>query len=94
MARTISRLCDIVTEIGKIAGAIMERGELVPDDVLFKGIYDQLIQQEASREISEPCAPQALYRSYPGHDARVRAADLPCARAASIDTAQDAAWGR
>lgn len=24
------------TEIGKIAGAIMERGELVPDDVLFK----------------------------------------------------------
>lgn len=30
------------TEIGKIAGAIMERGELVPDDVLFKIIEAEL----------------------------------------------------
>jgi putative transposase len=63
---------------------------------------DKLILQEAARgsrkackaQTSEPRAPQALYRSHPGHDAGVRAAGLPCARAASIDTAQDAAWGR
>lgn len=30
------------TEIGKIAGAIMERGELVPDDVLFKVLSEEL----------------------------------------------------
>jgi adenylate kinase len=30
------------TEIGKIAGAIMERGELVPDDVLFKILKEEL----------------------------------------------------
>ena len=32
------------TEIGKIAGAIMERGELVPDDVLFKILKEELSQ--------------------------------------------------
>jgi adenylate kinase len=30
------------TDIGKIAGAIMERGELVPDDVLFKILEAEL----------------------------------------------------
>lgn len=30
------------TEIGKIAGAIMERGELVPDDVLFRILKEEL----------------------------------------------------
>lgn len=30
------------TDIGKIAGAIMERGELVPDDVLFKILAAEL----------------------------------------------------
>lgn len=30
------------TEIGKLAGAIMERGELVPDDVLFKILRAEL----------------------------------------------------
>ena len=30
------------TEIGKIAGAIMERGELVPDDVLFQILKEEL----------------------------------------------------
>jgi len=30
------------TEIGKVAGAIMERGELVPDDVLFKILKAEL----------------------------------------------------
>ena len=62
---------------------------------------DKLILQEAAKgsrkrapaQTSEPRAPQALYRSYPGDDAGVRAADLPCARATPIDTAQDAAWG-
>jgi adenylate kinase len=32
------------TEIGKVAGAIMERGELVPDDVLFKILEKELGQ--------------------------------------------------
>ena len=62
---------------------------------------NKLILQEAARgkrrraqaQTSEPRAPQAQYRSYPGHDAVVRAADLPCARAASIDTAQGAESG-
>ena len=48
---------------------------------------DKLILQEAAKgsrrrasaQTSEPCAPQALYRSYKGHDASVRAAGLPCA---------------
>lgn len=30
------------TDIGKVAGAIMERGELVPDDVLFKVLRAEL----------------------------------------------------
>lgn len=30
------------TDIGKIAGAIMERGDLVPDDVLFKILKEEL----------------------------------------------------
>jgi adenylate kinase len=30
------------TEIGKVAGAIMERGELVPDDVLFRILKEEL----------------------------------------------------
>jgi adenylate kinase len=30
------------TEIGKIAGSIMERGELVPDDVLFRILKEEL----------------------------------------------------
>jgi transposase-like protein len=63
---------------------------------------DKLILQEASRgsrrrahaQTSEPCAPTALYRSYPGNDAGVRAAGVPCARTTSIDTAQNAARGR
>ena len=32
-------------------------------------------------------------KGYPGYDASVRAAGVPRARATSIDTAQDAAWG-
>ena len=54
---------------------------------------DKLILQEASRGTSEPCAPQALYRSYPGNDAGVRAAGVPRARTASINAAQGAARG-
>ncbi len=30
------------TDIGKVAGAIMEKGELVPDDVLFKILKEEL----------------------------------------------------
>jgi hypothetical protein len=52
---------------------------------------DKLILQEASRGPSEPRAPTALYRSYLDHDAGVRAAGLPRARATSINTAQGAA---
>ena len=63
---------------------------------------DKLILQEAAKrsrrrasaQTSKPRAPQALYRSYQDNDAGVRVADLPCAWATSIDTAQDAAWGR
>ena len=63
---------------------------------------DKLILQEAAKgsrrrapaQTSKPRAPQALYRSYPDDDAGVRAAGMPRAGATSIDTAQDAAWGR
>jgi adenylate kinase len=37
------------TDIGKIAGAIMERGELVPDDVLFKILKAELDSVKADR---------------------------------------------
>ena len=63
---------------------------------------DKLILQEAAKgsrrralaQTSKPRAPQALYRSYQDNDGCLRAADLPRAGATSIDTAQDAAWGR
>jgi len=42
-------------------------------------------------ETSEPRASTALYRSYPGDDAGVRATALPYDWATSIDTAQDTA---
>jgi len=45
-------------------------------------------------KLLSPARRLALYRSYPGHDAGVRTAGLPRARATSIDTAQDAARGR
>jgi hypothetical protein len=56
---------------------------------------DKLILHEAARgsrrraqaQISQPCAPTALYRSHPRHDAGVRAAGLPCARPALIEAA-------
>lgn len=54
---------------------------------------DKPILQEAARGTSEPRAPQALYRSTPGHDAGIRATDLPRTRTASIDTAQGATRG-
>lgn len=37
------------TDIGKIAGAIMERGELVPDDVLFKILKAELDSVKADQ---------------------------------------------
>jgi putative transposase len=55
---------------------------------------DKLILQEAPGETSEPCAAPALYRSHQRHDAGVRAAGLPRARATSIDAAQGAVRGR
>lgn len=38
----LRRQVKLGTEIGKIAGGIMERGELVPDDVLFKILQAEL----------------------------------------------------
>lgn len=35
------------TEIGKVAGAIMERGDLVPDDVLFRILKEELTALKA-----------------------------------------------
>ena len=61
---------------------------------LRRAVSDLTLDKLILQETSEPCAPQTLYRSYQGHDAGVRAEGLPCAWATSIDTAQDAAWGR
>lgn len=65
-------------------------------------MLDKLILQEGSRgsrrralaKSCEPREPQALYRSYPGHDAGVRATDLQFAQSASVDTGDRAAQGR
>lgn len=39
------------TDIGKVAGAIMERGELVPDDVLFKILEAELNAVPAEKTV-------------------------------------------
>jgi hypothetical protein len=66
-----------------------------PEDIIGKLREAEIVLAEGGTvaETSEPCSPQALYRSYPGHDAGVRAAGLPRARAPSIDAAQGTARG-
>ena len=67
-----------------------------PEDIIGKRRQAEivLVQGNTVAETFEPCAPQALCRSYPGQDAGVRAAGVSRAGATSIDTAQDAARGR
>jgi adenylate kinase len=54
------------TEIGKIAGAIMDRGDLVPDDVLFKIV---------KAELGEPSDKVFLLDGYPRNLAQAETLD-------------------
>ena len=74
------------TEIGKIAGAIMARGELVPDDVLFKILKAELAAVKASETILLDGYPRNIPQA---ETLATLAATQPVKAAVHLDVARD-----